>query len=119
MSTTNKNKSANTTERNANKPMVVIEKLNKSFGDLHVLKDISLTVMPHEVLVIVGPSGSGKSTLLRCVNYLERPDSGRILIDDEVMGLDNDEKWGEIQDDMIDKMVRLRKSLQPYILKLP
>lgn len=67
-------------------PMVKIEHLFKSFGDLLVLNDINLSVMPHEVLVIIGPSGSGKSTLLRCVNYLEKPDRGRILIDGELMG---------------------------------
>lgn len=68
------------------RPMVKIEHLFKSFGELQVLNDINLSVLPHEVLVIIGPSGSGKSTLLRCVNYLERPDKGRILIDGELMG---------------------------------
>jgi ABC-type polar amino acid transport system ATPase subunit len=78
-------------DNNADHPMVVIENLHKSFGDLQVLKGIDLTVMPHEVLVIIGASGSGKSTLLRCVNYLARPDCGRVLIDGEVMGLDEGE----------------------------
>jgi len=108
MSTTPKNNNSIDKQQNnkdANRPMVVIENINKSFGDLHVLKDINLSIMPHEVLVIVGPSGSGKSTLLRCVNYLERPDSGRILIDDEVMGLDTDEKLSRMElDTRLDKM---------------
>lgn len=61
--------------------MVEIKKLNKSFGDLKVLKDIDLEVKKGEVVAIIGPSGSGKSTLLRCINLLEEPDSGEILIE--------------------------------------
>jgi polar amino acid transport system ATP-binding protein len=74
------------------KPMVVVEDLHKSYGELDVLRGINLSVMPHEVLVIVGPSGGGKSTLLRCVNHLEEPTSGRIWIDGEVMGIAQGEK---------------------------
>ncbi len=59
--------------------MIEIKHLAKSFGDLQVLKDINLTVNKGEVVSIIGPSGSGKSTLLRCLNLLERPDSGEIL----------------------------------------
>ncbi|NLP50276.1 amino acid ABC transporter ATP-binding protein [Bacillus sp. RO1] len=55
--------------------------LNKSFGDLHVLKDISLTVKNKEVVCLIGASGSGKSTILRCLNFLELKDSGSIVID--------------------------------------
>ncbi len=58
-----------------------MEQVNKWFGDLHVLRDIDLTVLPGEVLVIVGPSGSGKSTLCRTINRLEPIDSGRIVFD--------------------------------------
>ena len=54
--------------------------LHKSFGDVEVLKGISLTVHTGEVVCIIGPSGSGKSTLLRCVNLLEQPTSGRVFI---------------------------------------
>ncbi|MDP9072285.1 MAG: ATP-binding cassette domain-containing protein, partial [Actinomycetota bacterium] len=61
--------------------MVVIERVNKRFGDLHVLKDVDLTVHRGEVVVVVGPSGSGKSTLCRCINRLEPVDSGTITID--------------------------------------
>lgn len=63
------------------KNMIEIQGLNKYFGDLHVLKDIDLTVKEGEKLVIIGPSGSGKSTLIRCINYLEEPTSGSIKID--------------------------------------
>jgi glutamate transport system ATP-binding protein len=62
-------------------PLVVADKVNKSFGDLHVLKDVDLTVDRGEVVVVIGPSGSGKSTLCRCINRLERVDSGTITID--------------------------------------
>lgn len=61
--------------------MIQIKGLNKYFGDLHVLKDIDLTVKAGEKVVIIGPSGSGKSTLIRCVDYLEEPTSGEVIID--------------------------------------
>ena len=73
-------------------PIVVIKDLHKSFGSTEVLKGISLDVRPHEVLGIIGPSGSGKSTLLRCVNYLEKPTSGQIFIDDELLTPDENKK---------------------------
>ena len=63
------------------KNMIEIRGLNKYYGDVHVLKDINLTVKEGEKLVIIGPSGSGKSTLIRCVNYLEEPTTGTISID--------------------------------------
>ena len=64
-------------------PLVVMTDVNKRFGDLHVLKDIDLTIDRGEVVVVIGPSGSGKSTLCRCINRLEPIDSGTITIDDE------------------------------------
>lgn len=63
--------------------MITIEHLSKSFNGIPVLKDISETIVPGEVVSVLGPSGTGKSTLLRCLNLLERPDGGRILIDGE------------------------------------
>jgi len=62
-------------------PLVVLDSVNKHFGDLHVLKDINLTVNRGEVVVVIGPSGSGKSTLCRTINRLETIDSGSIYID--------------------------------------
>lgn len=62
-------------------PIIRIEKLEKSFGNLKVLKGIDLEVMPGEVVCIIGASGSGKSTLLRCINLLEYADSGHIWFD--------------------------------------
>ncbi|MGO1318337.1 MAG: amino acid ABC transporter ATP-binding protein [Cellulomonadaceae bacterium] len=61
--------------------LVEITDVNKHFGDLHVLKDINLTIPKGEVLVVIGPSGSGKSTLCRAINRLEPIDDGSILID--------------------------------------
>lgn len=60
--------------------MIKVENLHKKFGNLEVLKGISLEVKEGEVVVVIGPSGSGKSTLLRCLNFLERPDKGTITI---------------------------------------
>ena len=64
-------------------PIVRIEHLNKSFGDTQVLRDVNLDVWPGEVVVVLGPSGSGKSTMLRCINLLETPTAGHILIQDQ------------------------------------
>lgn len=64
-------------------PMVELKNVDKHFGDLHVLKNINLSVKKGEVVVIIGPSGSGKSTLCRTINRLETIDSGEILIDGE------------------------------------
>ncbi|MFS0822510.1 amino acid ABC transporter ATP-binding protein [Bacillus sp. 1P02SD] len=65
------------------KEMIKIVNLNKSFGDLHVLKDINMVVEESEVVCLIGASGSGKSTLLRCLNFLEIKESGEIIIKDE------------------------------------
>jgi glutamate transport system ATP-binding protein len=61
--------------------LVALSKVNKYFGDLHVLKDINLSIGKGEVVVVIGPSGSGKSTLCRAINRLEPIDSGTITLD--------------------------------------
>ena len=61
--------------------LLEIDGLHKSFGDLEVLKGISLRVRPRQVIIVIGPSGSGKSTLLRCINRLEEPTRGVIRVD--------------------------------------
>jgi polar amino acid transport system ATP-binding protein len=66
--------------------MVKAEGVHKRFGRLEVLKGITLEVMPGEVMVLLGPSGSGKSTLLRCINHLEKINSGRLSVDGELVG---------------------------------
>ncbi len=63
--------------------MVSIQHLEKSFGDLQVLRDVNIEVAKGEVVVVLGPSGSGKSTMLRCINLLETPTGGKIFIEGE------------------------------------
>jgi len=70
-------------DRDATPPLVRLEHINKWFGKLHVLRDISLEIHPQEVVVLIGPSGSGKSTLLRTINLLEEPTEGRVFFDGE------------------------------------
>ncbi len=65
--------------------MIQIKDLHKSFGDLVVLDGINLEIEDGAIVCILGPSGSGKSTLLRCINKLEKPDYGEIIIDGEVV----------------------------------
>lgn len=65
--------------------MIEIRNLNKYFGDLHVLKNVNLSVKGGEKLVLIGPSGSGKSTLIRSINWLEEPTSGEVYIDGQLM----------------------------------
>lgn len=61
--------------------MISIKNLHKAFGKIEVLKGINVEIEEKEVVVIIGPSGSGKSTLLRCINYLEQPTDGEIIVD--------------------------------------
>lgn len=72
--------------------MIKMDKVNKYFGDLHVLKDVDLEVAEGEKLVIIGPSGSGKSTAVRCMNFLEEPTSGKVFINNEELTSKNKTK---------------------------
>ena len=67
-------------------PMVRAEAVHKRFGALEVLKGITLEVAPREVMCLLGPSGSGKSTFLRCINHLEKINSGRLYVDGSLVG---------------------------------
>ena len=80
-------------------PLVSIRDVHKSFGDLEVLKGVSLDVMKGEVICVIGPSGSGKSTLIRCVNALNPINSGSILVEGQ-----------EVNDPHLDKL-ELRKKV--------
>src|SRR6202035_1334154 len=62
-------------------PAIVLDKVNKWYGTMHVLRDVSLTVAEKERVVVCGPSGSGKSTMIRCINRLETHQAGRILVE--------------------------------------
>ncbi|WSR28521.1 amino acid ABC transporter ATP-binding protein [Streptomyces sp. NBC_01205] len=66
--------------------MVKAEGVHKSYGAAHILRGIDLEVAPREVFCLVGPSGSGKSTFLRCINHLERINSGRLSVDGQLVG---------------------------------
>ena len=94
--------------------MIDVAKLNKSFGDLHVLKDIDLHIDEKEVVVLIGPSGSGKSTLLRCLNYLEEPSSGTIRVDG--INLDTSENINAVRREV--GMVFQRFNLFPHMTVL-
>jgi len=67
------------------KDIIIIEDLHKHFGDVKALDGVSLTVERGSVVVVIGPSGSGKSTMLRCINHLEKPTSGKIWIDGDLL----------------------------------
>ncbi len=108
-----------------NKPILQTENLCKNFGLNEVLKGISLSVFPGEVVCIIGPSGSGKSTFLRCLNYLETPTAGRIWFEGSLVG--QREVKGELKplsEAMLDKqrsqigMVFQRFHLFPHMTAL-
>src|SRR6266481_4283951 len=68
------------------KKVLDVAGVSKRFGDVEVLYDVSFQVDKGETICVLGPSGSGKSTLLRCINWLERPDAGHIILDGEKIG---------------------------------
>lgn len=91
--------------------MIQLQDVHKSFGKNEVLKGINLHVTPGEVVVIIGPSGSGKSTVLRCMNYLEVPTSGKVVVD----GLDlaNKDNLSKVRTEL--GMVFQRFNLFPHM----
>ena len=94
--------------------MIRLEKVNKYFGELHVLKDVDLEVAEGEKLVIIGPSGSGKSTTVRCMNFLEEPSSGHVYIDGQELTSRNKTKM--VRDNM--SMVFQQFNLFPHMTVL-
>jgi len=89
--------------------IVKFEKVNKHFGELHVLKDVDLEVRKNEVVVIIGPSGSGKSTLLRSINHLETITSGHIFIHGRMIGYY--EKKGVLHEESEKNIARQRAEI--------
>ena len=69
-------------------PIIICEKVNKWYGEFHVLRDVSVEVAQREVVVVIGPSGSGKSTFIRCINRLEEHQEGTIIVDGLELGND-------------------------------
>lgn len=96
------------------KEMIKLTDVKKNFGELQVLKGVNLSVSEKEVVVIIGPSGSGKSTLLRCMNYLEEPSSGSIVIDG--IPLNSEANINEIRKEV--GMVFQRFNLFPHMTVL-
>ena len=90
--------------------MIELQSVNKWFGKHHVLKDVDLSVDTSEVVVIIGPSGSGKSTLIRCVNHLEKIDSGMILIEGKPVGY-RYAKDGRLVPDSEDSIRKIRQQV--------
>lgn len=80
--------------------MIEVKNLAKSFGKLEVFKNINLSVEKGEVLVIIGPSGSGKSTFLRCLNHLEVPDDGQVIIEGETLDIKDRKHLREVIEKM-------------------
>lgn len=93
------------------KYLIEINHVGKEFGDLTVLKDISIKVKEKEVVVIIGPSGSGKSTLLRCINGLEKPTSGNVFFDG--MPVNGEKNINEVRTEV--GMVFQRFNLFPHM----
>lgn len=94
--------------------MINIKQVHKKFGKLHVLKGIDAHVKEREVVVIIGPSGSGKSTLLRCINYLEQPTEGEIIVDK--IPLTNEANINKVREEV--GMVFQRFNLFPHMTVL-
>jgi len=94
----------------ATRTMIEVDRLHKRFGNIEVLKGVSLTAREGEVISLIGASGSGKSTLLRCINMLEVPDQGRILVDGESIQLNYDRPGAPLVADAR-QLVRIRSSL--------
>ena len=91
-------------------PALIAEDIHKNFGDLAVLRGVSLSAAVGEVIAIIGSSGSGKSTLLRCINFLEIPDRGRIVLDGEELQVRTD-RAGRLTGVDRRQIVRLRSQL--------
>ncbi|MGC5246448.1 amino acid ABC transporter ATP-binding protein [Gordonia sp. DT219] len=91
------------------RPMVLADRVCKSFGTLEVLKGISLEVAKGEVLCLIGPSGSGKSTFLRCVNHLEVVNAGRLYVDGDLIGYR--EKGGKLYEMSAKDAARQRRDI--------
>mgnify|MGYP003134567692 CR=1 FL=1 len=90
-------------------PVIKVDKLRKSFGRTEVLSGIDLEVFAKDVMCIVGPSGSGKSTLLRCLNFLEKPSSGLIFLDGDLVGLNY--RDGALKEMTFNQLARQRQSM--------
>ena len=80
--------------------MIKIEHITKTFKKLKAVDDVSLEIKIGEIVCLIGPSGSGKSTVLRCINGLEKPESGHVYLNNEELNPDNKEKYKELKSKM-------------------
>ena len=77
--------------------MIKVENIVKQFNDLKAVNDVSLDIKKGEIVCLIGPSGSGKSTVLRCINGLEKPESGHIYVNDQLLDEKNPETYKKLR----------------------
>jgi histidine transport system ATP-binding protein len=99
------------TQMNSQKQKLFVDALHKQYGDHEVLKGVSLQANAGDVISVIGSSGSGKSTMLRCINFLEQPNSGRIVVDGEEVRTRKNERTGALQAADPKQLQRVRTKL--------
>ena len=77
--------------------MIKVENIVKQFNDLKAVNDVSLDIKKGEIVCLIGPSGSGKSTVLRCINGLEKPESGHIYVNDQLLDEKDPETYKKLR----------------------
>ncbi|MDR3095523.1 MAG: ATP-binding cassette domain-containing protein, partial [Paraburkholderia sp.] len=96
---------------NSQKQKLFVDSLHKKYGDNEVLKGVSLKANAGDVISVIGSSGSGKSTMLRCINFLEQPNSGRIVVDGEEVATRADKRTGALHPADLKQLQRVRTKL--------
>ncbi len=94
--------------------MLSLENINKSYGSLQVLRDVSLEILPNEIITIVGPSGAGKTTLLQIAGTLDRPDSGKVLYDGDDLSQFKDKKLSQYRNNNIGFIFQFHQLLPEF-----
>ncbi|WP_028219318.1 ABC transporter ATP-binding protein [Paraburkholderia oxyphila] len=96
---------------NSQKQKLFVDSLHKKYGDHEVLKGVSLKANAGDVISVIGSSGSGKSTMLRCINFLEQPNAGRIVVDGEEVATRADKRTGALHAADVKQLQRVRTKL--------
>lgn len=94
--------------------MLSLENINKSYGSLQVLRNVSLEILPNEIITIVGPSGAGKTTLLQIAGTLDRADSGRVVYDGDDLARFNDKKLSQYRNQNIGFVFQFHQLLPEF-----